>query len=126
MAKKIKSEKKTKTKQGKGKKLLRWIGKSALIGFISFISIIIILILLYWNTNLVASGVEKFINNKLSEVGTVEYGKISGSLINDVYIDSLYFELYDKVALNTKDVRLSYDLWSFLGDEIKISSIYID
>lgn len=119
-------QKNKKEKQSKIRKIFLWLGKSALIALVSLILIILITILLYWQTNIVADGVAKYINSYLKEKGKVEYGIVSGSLINSINIDSIYFELYDQVAITSKDIQLKYDLWAILSGDIKINSVYID
>jgi autotransporter translocation and assembly factor TamB len=119
-------ENKQKKERSVSIRIFSWLGKGSLILLITIILLCGSVLFLYWQTNLVAGAAEKYINSKLAGKGKIEYGIISGSLLNNINIDYLNFQLDDNLLLSSKNIKLSYDIWSVWNDQLKISSVYVD
>ncbi|MCB9058397.1 MAG: translocation/assembly module TamB domain-containing protein [Calditrichae bacterium] len=109
------------------KRFLKISAKISLYIFLAVFLLIGITILLYWQTNWVAKGAEKYINYTLPDSVKVKYSAISGTILNNIEVDHFRLELKDKLKLKSNRLKLKYDLWAAIFDKkIVISSIDAD
>lgn len=108
------------------KKIFSYLSQSILLIIVALTVLVTVATFLYWQTNVVADGVKKFINYSLNDSTKINYATIKGSLFNNIRIDSLSFELDGKLKITAKQITLKYDLWPLFDGQIKISSANID
>jgi len=108
------------------KKIFSFFSQGILIAIVAITVLAAVTILLYWQTNVVANGVKKYLNYSLNDSTRLNYGTIEGSLLNNIKIDSLSFVLDKKMKISGRQIVLKYDLWPLIDDQIKISTVHLD
>lgn len=88
--------------------------------------LIITLVVLYWQTNIVADAVQKYLNHALKDKGKISYTSFSGSLFNSIKIENLNIEFDNQFKLTGKNVELRYSILPLIAGRIEISRIFVD
>ncbi len=91
--------------------------------FVLFLSTIVIL---YWQTNIFSNFIQNTLNSELEGIAEINFSELKGNLYERIEISDLQVTLQDSTRINTKSLKINYDIASLAFGSYVLENILFD